>query len=91
MWLGPAIAVTHSLVGLKQRAVASAALFFVINMIGLGLGPLIVGSLSDLMRPDFGDANALRYSIIGTALVAKSWAVLHFLLAARSVVADIRS
>jgi MFS family permease len=91
MWLGPAIAVTHSLVGLRQRAVASAALFFILNLIGLGLGPLIVGSLSDLMRPDFGDANALRYSIIGTALVAKSWAVLHFLLAARSVVADIRS
>lgn len=89
MWLGPAIAVTHSLVGLRQRAVASAALFFLLNLIGLGLGPLVVGTLSDLMRPSFGDANALRYSIIATALVAKAWAVTHFLLAARRVRADI--
>jgi len=91
MWLGPAIAVTHSLVGLRQRAVASAALFFILNLIGLGLGPLVVGTLSDLMRPDFGDAGGLRYSIIGTALVVKTWAIVHFLLAARSVKADIRS
>jgi MFS family permease len=91
MWLGPSIAVTHSLVGLRQRAVASAALFFILNLIGLGLGPLIVGTLSDLMRPDFGDADGLRYSIISTALVVKTWAIAHFLLAARSVAADIRS
>ena len=90
MWLGPSIAVTHSMVGLRQRAVASAALFFILNLIGLGLGPLIVGALSDLMRPEFGDANALRYSMIGTALVVKAWAVTHFLLGARCVVADIR-
>lgn len=90
MWLGPAIAVTHSLVGLRQRAVASAVLFFFLNLIGLGLGPFIVGSLSDLMRPSFGDADALRYAIIGTALVAKTWAVSHFFLAARLVTADLR-
>ena len=90
MWLGPAIAVTHSLVGLRQRAVASATLFFFLNMIGLALGPLLVGTLSDLLRPEFGDANGLRYSIIGTALVVKSWAILHFLLAARYVAADLR-
>jgi MFS family permease len=91
MWLGPAIAVTHSLVGLRQRAVASAALFFILNLIGLGLGPLTVGTLSDMMRPGFGDADGLRYSIIGTALAVKGWAIVHFMLAARSVVADIRS
>jgi len=89
MWLGPIIAVTHSLVGLRQRAVASAALFFIINLIGLGLGPVLVGSLSDLMRPGFGDANALRYAMIGTALVAKAWAITHFLLASRCLKADI--
>jgi hypothetical protein len=43
------------------------------------------------MRPGFGDAYGLRYSIIGTALAVKSWAIVHFMLAARSVVADIRS
>jgi predicted MFS family arabinose efflux permease len=89
MWLGPSLAVTHSLVGLRQRAVASAALFFILNLIGLGLGPLIVGTLSDLFRPAFGDADGLRYAIISTALVAKTWAIAHFLLAARTVTADV--
>jgi hypothetical protein len=91
MWLGPSIAVTHSLVGLRQRAVASAALFFIINLVGLGLGPLTVGSLSDLMRPEFGDADGLRYAIIGTALTANVWAILHYLLAARTLKRDMRS
>ena len=91
MWLGPVLAITHSMVGLRQRAVASAALFFIVNLVGLGLGPLMVGTLSDLMRPEFGDADGLRYSIIGTALVVKSWAVVHFLLASRNIAADVRS
>ena len=88
-WLGSALAITHSLVGLRQRAVASAVFFFLINLIGLGLGPLIIGTLSDLMRPAMGDADALRYAILGTALVAKSLCVIHFLLAARSIEKDL--
>jgi predicted MFS family arabinose efflux permease len=88
-WLGPSIAVTHSLVGLRQRAVASAALFFILNLIGLGLGPLTVGTLSDLMRPDFGDADGLRYAIVGTALTANVWAIVHYLLAARTLESDV--
>jgi MFS family permease len=91
MWLGPSLAVTHSLVGLRQRAVASAVLFFIINLVGLGTGPLIIGALSDLMRPAYGDADALRYAIIGTALVAKAWAITHYLLASRTVSDDIIS
>jgi predicted MFS family arabinose efflux permease len=90
-WLGPCLAVTHSLVGLRQRAVASAALFFIVNMVGLGLGPLLVGLLSDLMRPEFGDADGLRYAMIGTALVAKTWAVGHFLLASKLITRDIQN
>jgi hypothetical protein len=66
-------------------------LFFILNLIGLGTGPLIIGALSDLMRPDFGDADALRYSIIGVALVAKTWAVAHYLLAARTLDKDVIS
>ncbi len=88
-WLGAALAITHSMVGLRQRAVASAVLFFLINLIGLGLGPLIIGTLSDLMRPGLGDADGLRYAILSTALIAKSWCVIHFLLAARSLEQDL--
>jgi predicted MFS family arabinose efflux permease len=88
-WLGASLAVAHSIVDLRQRAVASAVLFFLINLIGLGLGPLIIGTLSDLLRPTQGDADGLRYAIIGTALVAKSWCVVHFILAARALRRDL--
>lgn len=90
-WLGPCLAVSHSLVGLRQRAVASAALFFIVNLVGLGLGPLVVGSLSDLLRPGFGDADGLRYAMISTALFAKVWAVAHFIVASRKISADIQN
>lgn len=88
-WLGAVVAVTHSLVGLRQRAVASAVLFFLINLIGLGLGPLMIGTLSDLLRPELGDADGLRYAILATALIAKCWCVFHFLLAARGIEKDL--
>lgn len=87
-WLGASLAVAHSMVGLRQRAVASAVLFFLINLIGLGLGPLLVGGVSDLLRPEMGDAGALRIAIIVTALTAKTACVIHFLLAARTIESD---
>ncbi len=55
VFIGPAIAVTHSLVNARMRAFASAILFFILNLIGLGFGPLVVGYLSDLLTPTFGD------------------------------------
>jgi MFS family permease len=88
-WLGAALAVTHSMVGLRQRAVASAVLFFLVNLIGLGLGPLIIGTVSDLLRPSLGDADGLRYAILGTALIGKTWCVLHFVLAGRALKKDL--
>ena len=36
LFLGPAIAVTHNLVDSKMRALASAILFLILNLIGLG-------------------------------------------------------
>jgi sugar phosphate permease len=42
MYLGPAIAVAHALVPASMRSLTSAILFLVLNLIGLGLGPLVV-------------------------------------------------
>ena len=47
LYLGPCIATCHNLVSPGMRAMASAILYFVLNIIGLGLGPLTVGILSD--------------------------------------------
>lgn len=62
MYLGPAVAITHRLVPPGMRAMSSAVLFFIINMIGLGLGPTVVGLASDAIR---GSAAGLAGSFLG--------------------------
>lgn len=47
MYLGPALAITHHLVPPAMRAMSSAVLFFILNILGLGLGPVAVGLVSD--------------------------------------------
>ncbi len=53
-YLAPCIAMAHGMVGLRMRALASAVLFLVLNLVGLGLGPLVIGALSDQLAADYG-------------------------------------
>jgi MFS family permease len=62
MYLGPSIAVAHSLVPASMRALTSAILFLVLNLIGLGFGPLVVGMLSDRLAPVVG-IESLRWGM----------------------------
>jgi predicted MFS family arabinose efflux permease len=50
-YLGPTFAMVQSLVEPPMRATAAAALLFVINIVGLGVGPVAVGALSDALQP----------------------------------------
>jgi hypothetical protein len=61
-YLGPALAVSHSLVPASMRSLTSAIFFLVINLIGLGLGPLVVGLLSDVLKPSLG-VESLRWAM----------------------------
>lgn len=65
LYLGPSIAVTHNLVDAKKRALASAILFLFLNFIGLGLGPLVIGMISDALTPTYG-ATSLKYAFTST-------------------------
>ncbi len=47
MYLGPSLAITHHLVPAGMRAMSSAVLFFILNILGLGTGPTVVGIVSD--------------------------------------------
>ena len=87
MWLGPVFATTQSLVRPDMRALASAILLFVINLIGLGVGPQVVGVLNDLLEPSFGTA-AVRYSLLIVGLM-NVWAAVHFAIAARTLREDL--
>lgn len=77
MYLGPAIAIAHSLVPASMRALTSAILFFVLNFIGLGFGPLIIGLISDLLAPNLGN-ESLRWAMSITLFVSMASAFLFF-------------
>jgi MFS family permease len=90
MYLGPTFAMCQSLVPPTMRATASAVLLFVINMIGLGLGPLGIGILSDLLVPKF-ENESLRYALLFIIVSGAAWSVLHYFLAARTIREDLRA
>lgn len=79
-YLGPSLAVAHSLVPASMRALTSAILFLVLNLIGLGLGPLAVGKVSDLLIPTFG-SESLRWAMSITLLVSLASAIFFFITA----------
>ena len=87
LYLGPCIATCHNLVSPGMRAIASAILYFVLNLIGLGLGPLTVGILSDLFAEPFGDDN-LRYAM-ATTLTLGMAGVFFLWMGVRSLARDL--
>ena len=87
-YLGSVIAVSHSLVNSRMRALTSAVLFFVLNLIGLGLGPLIVGALSDAFVAA-GFKTPLATSMLICGVAGALWACVHYALAARNIRKDI--
>ena len=76
LWMGPAYAATQALAKPAMRALAAALLLLVINLVGLGLGPLLVGWLSDLFQPQFG-SESIRYAL-AVAGLASLWAGIHY-------------
>ncbi len=65
LWLGPVTTAIQHLVPAEMRATASASFLLINNLVGLGLGSLVMGALSDAMTARFG-ADALRYAAVGT-------------------------
>ena len=54
LYLAPALAVVQNIVPAQARSTSAALLLLVINLIGLGGGPVFTGVLSDLFKPRFG-------------------------------------
>ena len=88
VYLGNTLAMTHGLVGLRMRALASAILFFILNLIGLGLGPWAIGLLSDYLEPSLG-LESLRYAMLYLLPAAMTWSVVHLYLASRTLREDL--
>lgn len=87
LYLGPCIAISHALVPPHMRAMTSAVLFFILNMIGLGLGPLITGLLSDWFTAQHGVVG-LRYAMLSSYILGSS-AIVFFFIAGRHLLNDL--
>lgn len=87
-YLPPTYAMTQGLVEVRMRTVASALLLFVINLIGMGLGPLIAGLISDALTPTYGP-NALAYSLLILSFL-NLWAAAHYWIAGNYFEQDLK-
>ncbi len=88
MYLGPTFGMTQTLVPPQMRATASAILLFVLNLIGLGLGPVFAGMLSDYFSTDYG-VDSIRYSLLILAVGGNIWSALHYYLASKTLREDL--
>lgn len=62
-YVAPALALVQNLTPPRSRATAAAVLMLMFNIVGLGLGPLFVGFISDLLKPVHGD-DSLRWALM---------------------------
>lgn len=90
LFLGCVVATTHSLVGLKMRAMSSAIFFLILNIIGLGLGPSSIGLLSDILSSTHG-SQSLRYAMLYILPAVSFWSVCHFYIGSRSLKKDLEN
>jgi MFS family permease len=86
---GPSIAAVQTLVPEEMRATAIAFIYLCSNLIGLGLGPLGAGALSDALHPYFGQ-QSLRYALL-VFCPGYLWSAWHLWRASRTVEADLQS
>jgi MFS family permease len=87
LYIGPNYALIQGLAGAKMRATAAATYMMIVNLVGLGCGPLAAGLLSDFLSRRFGP-DGLRYALccmLSTYVVG----IVLFLKAAQTVRADL--
>ena len=85
--LGPGFAAVQSLSEPGIRATASALILFSAALVGQGLGPTLVGVLSDALRAPLGE-HSLPFSIAFAAM-AFGWSSLHGWLGSRRFLEDV--
>lgn len=99
-FFGPSFTVAQTLATVRMRAVSTSILLFIQTLIGYGLGPLIVGAVSDALAPGLAPAvqvnpddalvgnPSLQYAIVIVGF-CNLWAALHYFLGARTFREDL--
>jgi len=81
MFFGPSFAVAQSVATVRMRSVSTSVLLFIQTIIGLTIGPLVVGILSDVFQPTRG-LDSLRWGMVIAGL-ANIWAAVHYYIGSR--------
>jgi MFS family permease len=84
---GPIFATIQTLVPPRMRAMSIAVIYFFSNLIGMGLGPLAAGALSDALRPILGD-ESLRYALLALC-PGYMWGAWHVWRGSTAVARDV--
>lgn len=87
IYLGPSFAIAQTLAPIHMRAMSTALFFFILNMIGLGLGPSISGWMIDLFNANYGNVESIRYAMTATSLMFIP-SIISFLIVARKLPKD---
>ncbi len=82
VWLGPVLSAFQHLAPPNMRATTSAIFLFINNLIGIGVGNLAIGAISDSLKAEFGD-ESLRYAILSGTVFYVIAAGLFFLTSRR--------
>lgn len=84
---GPTAALSQAVSPVSMRATSGALMLLIGNLIGLGLGPLAIGVLSDMLEPQLGE-QSLRYALLIAPAASVVGAIFYF-RAARTLRDDI--
>jgi len=82
MFFGPSFAVAQAVATIRVRAVSASVLLFIQTIIGMTLGPAIVGAVSEHLKPTVGEGWGIAYPMAAIGVV-NLWAACHYFLAAR--------
>jgi len=80
--MGASTSAIQQLMPNQVRALASSIFLFLINIIGLGGGPFLVGFFTDTV---FNDEKAIRYSLAATIAIGGIGAILFYFIAAKAI------
>jgi len=87
MYGGPTLAMAHGIVSPRMRALTTSIFLFIINLVGLGVGPWAVGRISDALHPRYGE-ESLRYAIL-ILFSVYVWSAFHYFWGARYIRDDL--
>lgn len=88
VYFGPSYATMQAMADPRMRAVAAAVLLTSKAIIGMGLGPLLIGLTSDALAPQAG-TGSLRQSLLLVPMF-NLWAAVHFFAGARHLAHELR-